>query len=66
MVTQFRVFAKQSLYMVKNVFTNAAKGTKCLVLFPQCVTMDIGHKAALPVEVNTGFAAVIANVHYCY
>lgn len=50
--------------MVKDVFTNAAKGTKCLDLFPQCVTMEIGHKVALPVEVSIGFVALLANVQY--
>ena len=52
--------------MVKDVFTNAAKGTKYLDLFPQCVTMEIGHKVALPVEVNIGFVALLANVQYSY
>lgn len=52
--------------MVKDVFTSAAKGTKCLDHFPQCVTMEIGHKVALPVEVNIGFVALLANVQYSY
>ena len=52
--------------MVKDVFTNAAKGTKYLDLFPQCVTKEIGQKVALPVEVNIGFDALLANVQYSY
>lgn len=48
--------------MVKDVFTNAAKGTKCLDLLLQCVTMETGHKVALPVEVNSEFVALLANV----
>lgn len=52
--------------MVKDVFISAAKGTKCLDHFPQCVTMEIGQKVVLPVEVNIGFVALLANVQYSY